>query len=558
MRPLTARRPTWPIAPWLCLAALLIGPTARATSPRADHSAVDSKAIAGDADATLGKALEFERNREWAAAVEVYSEAQDIWPSRVEFGHRRRLCEIHNRLVRRYQDVSFRKVLLKLSPERTLELFDELVERIDSQYVDPVAFEPLLRRGIDNILVALRDETFLKWNAKSPTPKRIERLRVDLLARRERLHAPDRFQARNEVLAVARLAEADLGLPEAASMLEFVYGACDALDDYTSCLTPDKLDDLYAMIDGNFVGLGVELKQDAKGLLLVGVLRGGPAFESGLKPGEIITEVAGQSVKGLNLDEAAGRLQGTEGTTVDIKLLRADGVVRTIRMTRRPIEVESVAQAKIVEPLSGIAYVQLTGFQKTSALELDRALDRLRSEGMRYLVLDLRGNPGGLLNVSVEIAERFIDRGVIVSTRGRAPGQNQVYRAEGRATQSLPMAVLIDHDSASASEILAGALKDHRRALVLGERSYGKGSVQSIFSLRTVPAGLKLTTAKFYSPTDRPYSDQGVEPDVPDRVAAKPVAGDAPSAMPEFGDPDRDPVLDQAIARGRKALAPAR
>ena len=123
---------------------------------------------------------------------------------------------------------------------------------------------------------------------------------------------------------------------------------------------------------------------------------------------------------------------------------------------------------------------------------------------MRTLVLDLRGNPGGLLNVAVEIAERFIDEGVIVSTRGRANGQSQVLRASGRARWRMPVYLLVDHDSASASEILAGALQDHHRATVIGERTYGKGSVQSIFSLRSAPAGLKLTTAKFYSPRNRP------------------------------------------------------
>jgi carboxyl-terminal processing protease len=190
--------------------------------------------------------------------------------------------------------------------------------------------------------------------------------------------------------------------------------------------------------------------------------------------------------------------------------------------------------------------------------------------GMRTLVLDLRGNPGGLLNVAVEIAERFVDQGVIVSTRGRAPGQSQVYQSQSKAVWSLPMLVLIDHDSASASEILAGALKDHNRATVMGERSYGKGSVQSIFALRSAPAGLKLTTAKFYSPRNRPYSEQGVEPDVPVRIAAKPVAeegtGPGGTATPaasrepviEFGDPVRDPVLGQAIVHAKRKLNAAR
>jgi carboxyl-terminal processing protease len=221
------------------------------------------------------------------------------------------------------------------------------------------------------------------------------------------------------------------------------------------------------------------------------------------------------------------------------------------------VEVESVANVKMVDPAAGIGYLQLNGFQKTSTEELDKAIAVLRRQGMTSLVLDLRGNPGGLLNVAVEMAERFIDRGVIVSTRGRAPGQSQTYRANARAVWKMPLYVLIDHDSASASEILAGALKDHGRAVVVGERSYGKGSVQSIFALRSAPAGLKLTTAKFYSPKNRPYSEQGVDPDVTAAVRAKPVQGQGTNkpepAHPElnFGDPEKDQVLGLAIRHAK-------
>ena len=321
------------------------------------------------------------------------------------------------------------------------------------------------------------------------------------------------------------------------------------------------------MIDGNFVGLGIELKLDTEGLRLVGVIRGGPAWEAGLKVGDQIVRVAGHSVRGLSLDEAASRLQGTEGTSVEITVLRSDGSNRSFALVRRHVEVESVAQARIVDPAAGVGYIQLTGFQKTSAEELDRAIGSLRRQGMRYLVLDLRGNPGGLLNVAVEIAERFVEQGVIVSTKGRAPGQSQVYVSQAKAVWSMPLFVLIDHDSASASEILAGALKDHRRATLLGERSYGKGSVQSIFALRSAPAGLKLTTAKFYSPRNRPYSEQGVEPDVPVRVVLKPAAGgDEPGRAAaaakepavEFGDPLRDPVLGRRLPTPKRRLNAAR
>jgi carboxyl-terminal processing protease len=311
------------------------------------------------------------------------------------------------------------------------------------------------------------------------------------------------------------------------------------------------------MIDGNFVGLGVELKLDdqAGGLLLVNVLKGGPAFEAGIQPGDRILEVDGTPLAGLDLDAAANKLQGVEGSEVVIKVQSAaTGAMRGYRLVRRPVEVQSVSVARLVDPAAGIGYIQLTGFQKTSTVELQAAIADLERQGMRYLVLDLRGNPGGLLNISVEIADRFLAGGQIVSTRGRAPGQSQVYRATGRPLWRMPLAVLVDHDSASASEILAGALQDNHRAVVIGERSYGKGSVQSIFPLRAATAGLKLTTAKFYSPTDRAYSEQGVTPDTVVRTAARPKGETDPNDLPalNFGKPERDPVLRAAIELARR------
>ena len=446
-------------------------------------------------------------------------------PDRSDLRQRLRLCESHYKLGRRYNDVSFRNVLLRLSADKALELFDELLERIESHYVERVALEPMLRHGLDNLEIALRDPAFLKQNAPSADPARIKTLRETLRGKRMTIVARNRDEARAFVIWACGESRSMAGIGAAAVALEFAYGACDALDDYTAYLTPDKLDDLFGLIDGNFVGLGVELKIDELGLRLVNVLQGGPAWDAGVRTGDKITHIGGVSLKGMGLDDAASRLQGDEGSAVQIGILYRSGEARTLSLVRRPVEVKSVNQSRLVDTSAGIGYVQLTGFQKNSTDELRAAIAALETQGMRHLVLDLRGNPGGLLNVAVEIADLFLDRGVIVSTRGRAANQTAVYPAHAGSLWRMPVTVLVDHDSASASEILAGALKENRRALVVGERSYGKGSVQSIYPLRVAPAGLKLTTAKFYSPQNRPYSEQGVEPDVA-------VAGRIPPGRP--------------------------
>ena len=565
MRSLVKFRAIWLFFCLTLAPAVALPPVARAASdpttvvaPREPVAAIEN-----DPGGTLERALAFERKHLWTSAVQVYRDANQKWPSRNDFKQRLRLCEMHLRLARRYGDQSFRNVLLRLSREKSLDLFDEMVERIESHYVDPVPLEPLFRRGLDNLEVALRDPNFafLKINAPAATPDRLAWLRDQLRLRRERLVVPDRESARDQLVEICDLARQATSLPTAAVAMEFVFATCDVLDEYTAYLTPDKLDDMFAMIDGNFVGLGVELKLDDSGLRLVGVIRGGPASEAGMKAGDRIVAVGGMSVKGLGLDEAASRLQGTEGTFVDVVVQHPTNVSQTYRLVRRHVEVESIAQAKILENTPGVGYIQLVGFQKTSTEELDRAMTRLQRQGMRYLVLDLRGNPGGLLNVAVDIADRFVDQGVIVSTKGRAPGQTQVFRAKPDKPYTLPVAVLVDRDSASASEILAGALQELGRAVVIGDRSFGKGSVQSIFELRSVPAGLKLTTAKFYSPKNRPYSEQGVSPDVQAQVVAKPVInanGEVEDEVKEFGDPSSDQVLNIAVNRARGQLAVSR
>lgn len=541
------------LAMWVwayCLAAQAAPPDplpAVSLSSPSDSAVADGSDEAAD---LMQEGLDCERRRDWAAAIENYRKAVDRWPSRNEFSRRLRLCELHFKLARRYQDVSFRGVLLRLSREQSVDLYSEVLERIEAHYVDPVPLEPLVRHGLDNMEVALRDPVFLRTNATDAAPERVTWLREQLRGVRGSLAVNDRSGAIQVALTASDLARQALGLPATPVLLEFTCGACDALDDFTSYLTPDKLEDLYAMIDGNFVGLGIELKSDPQGLRLVGVIRGGPAWEAGLVNGDRVTRIAGQPVKGLSLDEAANRLQGAEGTSVDLEIVRRDGARRAVRLVRRHVDVESIPRARMVDEAEAIGYIQLTGFQKTSADELDLAISGLQALGMRILVLDLRGNPGGLLNVAVEIAERFIDEGVIVSTRGRASGQSQVLQAGGHARWRMPLYVLVDRDSASASEILAGALQDHHRATIVGDRTYGKGSVQSIFSLRSAPAGLKLTTAKFYSPRKRPYSEQGVIPDLPikTRLSAKPAEGED-GALDEtiLGDPKLDPVLAAAV-----------
>ena len=292
---------------------------------------------------------------------------------------------------------------------------------------------------------------------------------------------------------------------------------------------------------------GVELRAEDDALLIVNVIRGGPAEEAGIRGGDRIVEVNHQTTKDLTTDTAADMLKGTEGSTVDIAIMSSQDVKRQLRLRRRRVDIPSLDEVKIVDRDFGIGYIKLTTFQKTTLREFNSALWDLHRQGMRSLIVDIRGNPGGLLDAAVDVADKFVDRGTIVSTRGRNPREDFDHRARQFGTWRVPLVVLLDGDSASASEIFAGAIRDHRRGTIVGQRSYGKGSVQGIFPLNNARAGIRLTTAKFYSPNGHPISKHGVLPDVVVRKVAKPG--------PDGEQESVDATLEAGLQTARKQLS---
>jgi carboxyl-terminal processing protease len=268
--------------------------------------------------------------------------------------------------------------------------------------------------------------------------------------------------------------------------------------------------------------------------LIVHVIPHSPAEAAGIVDGDRIVAVSGQSTAAMSTDEAAALLTGPEGSLCRVTIVSPAQAPRELSVRRAHVEVPSLEDIKIVDAQHGVAYIRIPAFQKTTARDLETALWDLHAKGMRSLVLDLRGNPGGLLTASVEVADKFIADGPIVSTRGRSEQENFNYRAHRPGTWRVPLVVLIDGDSASASEIFAAAIKDSRRGTVIGTRSYGKGSVQGIFPLGYAGAGARITTAKFYSPMGHPISNVGVTPDIDARRATLVTNGDVAPANPQL------------------------
>jgi carboxyl-terminal processing protease len=505
---------------------------------------------AGELSEILEQGRQLEAERRWNDALLHYEQAIRQNPGQRDLEFRLDVARIHVDVARRYADSSFTHSVRELAERDAFALYSEVLLKVQTHYVDNANWRKLVLHGALTLDLALDDAAFLRVNGPRLTPQRIEAFRADMRKQANGFRIGDRREAYNAAAYFARRAEEQLSISSTAAMLEFVCGALNSLDEYSAFLTGAQLDEVFSQIEGNFVGLGIELKASGNSLLIVHVISGGPASDAGMRTGDRIIEVNGRSTHDISTDEAADMLKGLEGTEVEVRVLRDDDSNVTMRMVRRRVDVPSVDGTRMVDQELGVAYLRLTSFQKTTSRDLDAALWQLHRQGMRSLILDLRGNPGGLLSASVEVADKFLANGAIVSTRGRSTGEDFDYRAHTSGTWRMPLVVLIDQDSASASEIFAGAIRDHRRGLLVGQRSYGKGSVQGIFPLQSSQAGVRLTTAKFYSPSGQPISRQGISPDL--AVVAQTVARPADGLLAERDD---DPMLRAALQAAREQFS---
>ena len=499
----------------------LTAPQAAAAAPAMTDAAISQ---------LLDKGRSLESSGRWAEALAHYDEALREHPDDALLTDRFDLARIHYGLEQRYDDRSFRESIKSLNAHDALELYGDLLAKVGANYYTTPPWQDLFRRGAQSLDIALGDQKFLSANGVRASAAQVDQLRTSLRQLIARYKIASRSDAMNIASQAAQLGRRQIGLAESATLLEFTASAASALDHYSAYLTADQLRDIYSQIEGNFVGLGVELKADNGALLIVHVIPNSPAQAAGILDGDRIVAVANQSTSTMSTDEAATLLTGPEGSICQVSVVTAGQQPRSLSVRRAHVDVPSLEGIKIVDAEHGVAYIKIPAFQKTTSRDLETALWDLHAKGMRSLVLDLRGNPGGLLTASVEVADKFIADGAIVSTRGRSEQENFNYRAHRPGTWRVPLVVLIDGDSASASEIFAAAIKDSHRGIVIGCRSYGKGSVQGIFPLGYAGAGARITTAKFFSPMGHPIANVGVTPDIDTRRGKLVANGDETSA----------------------------
>jgi len=466
---------------------------------------------------------------EWVKAHSFYLLLERIYEQDEQLREKRERAARHARLGILYKtDEDVERRIKDVS-------FDTLVESlklIDQKYYEEPDIKKMARGALDNLLALCTTKQLYEGTEAASQfdgladPAAREHFIAALQRAGQEVAAAGNYSYKDLIRLFNRIKEVNkqsVELPPQLLIVEFLEGALGELDEFTSVIWPADADEFDKMMIGNFVGVGIQLGIDeaTERLKVVTPLEDSPALEAGIQAGDLIIGVDGESTKGWSTDKAVREITGPAGTQVTLTIYRPrTGEKLDFPLTRREIKLTTIRGVErlpgsngngwnfMLDQQAGIAYIRLTNFNPDSTAELHRALSQARRQGMRGLILDLRHNPGGLLSVAIEAASTFLEKGLIVRTEGRSEPP-ETHSVSGKAEfADLPLVILVNEHSASASEIVAGALRDHGRALVLGERTFGKGSVQRVYSLARPTwfgsprskARLKLTTALYYLP----------------------------------------------------------
>ncbi|HOA72882.1 MAG TPA: S41 family peptidase [Phycisphaerae bacterium] len=516
-------------------------------SARAYNSAPDREAFIKEpwfqtvVEGATKAAAEYEEKHEWLAAARIYGPLADMLPQKKELKRALERCQAHIRLELMYSPESdWENAVKNIFPGMAKDAF----LKIEELYLNEPSFKDAAIAGLEQMLRLARTEKLKKTFPGLNNADNVEDFCDRLEVRLEQVRNADGLDAEglitifDRVLTINR--EIDL-LPQTVVIYEFVHGALQPLDPFSDMLWPADILEFNKHTQGRFSGVGIQIRKGpGEPIKVVSPLDDTPAYRKGIQPGDQITEINGEPTDKITINEAVRRITGPPGTTVTLTIKRV-GVDKPfqVKLERQEITIFTIKGFErkedghwnyMIAPEQGIAYVRMTNFTERTIDELKDVLKQLRDqEKMRGLIFDLRGNPGGPLKAAVDVTDLFLDGNKkIVSTKDRGGQMWSKSSTDDAKFSDFPLIILIDETTASASEIVSGALQIHKRALILGERSYGKGSVQQVLPLnRSNMAFLKLTTAHYYLPNGRCLHREedattwGVDPDVHVRLVPK-------------------------------------
>ncbi|HYO11302.1 MAG TPA: S41 family peptidase [Tepidisphaeraceae bacterium] len=578
---------------------------------------------------TIAMAEQFERNEQWLKALRLYSDLGSIEPANPEWKEKLKLATRRIRLLALYTPGGIKALQESESKEREevdailkpttqpgkkaaatepsenadqfkidwnetvkgikLDMLTDALKSARNNYYRPVEYNTLLKGGLKG-LMALATTKGLEQTFPGLGDPVKRAAFIDALNRRmkEAENAGTNSSVVDAMMAkVLNDNDVTVALKKEVIISEFADGAFAELDPFSSMIWPADLEEFNKTTQGEFSGVGIQIQNDEDGSLkVVSPLEDSPAYKAGIKAGDVITKINGKNAKGITLNQAVKTITGPSGTKVTLTVRSPSDQVKDYDLVRQTIRVASIkgwlhrpggGWDYFVDPDNKIAYLRMTNFTKTTKDELDRAADDLRAHGAKAMILDLRYNPGGLLSAATDVSDKFLHDGTIVSTRADrdTPNSPTIATAQADADEvGLPMVVLVNQYSASASEIVSGALKDWNRAKVVGERTFGKGSVQMLFPLSSRSAYLKLTTSHYYLPSgkcihrEEASQDWGVDPTLtiemtPEQMRAAidarqelDVLRDAENAAPAKGEQeklkDRAKDVKDAVAKATK------
>jgi len=456
-----------------------------------------------------------EKQGRWFEACSLYDELLSKDRNNPELREAYRRCLRHFRQVRRLTDEPLQAILTKLTLTESADLYEEILNRVTSSYVERerVDLSTLFHQGLQELRFALDEKSFIQKHLARAGQSGLETFKARL-SRWEDEKVRDLARAKSLLREVMQTAW-QIRIAPGVIALECACGASNSLDEYSLYLAPSRYSQAETARKNKYVGIGIELAVVNQKYEVARVYRKSPAAMAGLLKGDRVVRIDGQALDPLAPDVVLERLRGEPGTFIELEILpRRQMMPQTTKIERQDVLALSVDFELRRETGSYFAYLHIHNFQESTLQEVKTSLEEMQKMmPVQGVILDLRGNPGGLFESAVAVAKLFLPEGVVVHRLGQLRKSNQTYRSQSEGPYSMPVVVLVDGETASAAEVLAGALKDNQRAKLFGQPTFGKASIQGVVPLERGPGGLRLTVAKFHFSSQLSISGRGIIPD---------------------------------------------